>query len=273
MAYNVQLESFQEFMIKERSSLRDEVAAEAQTIELVTGQNIQAGDTIYIGTTKLEGCERAVVATVDDETTVNLVEPLIRAHEGHSAVTAVHGDTIRVFRSTSKGGPFSQLAERAIDPDQISTWYRDPDGSESFWYRYTYVNQAGSYESEASVPVQGSSYGNYASLREIREEAGFLNAVNLGDTLVAQCRLNAQNELNAAFRGVLSVAIPFAPVPPIIHTLTVQLAAALLLQATYPGSSALWKDRLSDVRVKIKAIQNGDSSITDENGNDVRGAD
>ncbi|ODR16050.1 hypothetical protein BHQ19_32335 [Mycolicibacterium porcinum] len=54
-------------------------------------------------------------------------------------------------------------------------------------------------------------------------------------------------------------------VPEIIHTLTIQLAAGLLLQNAYRGTDR-GKDKLKAARDLIHALQVGDQTITDDDG-------
>lgn len=218
MAYTVQLESFQEFIVKERTTLSVDVLTGASTLRVVSTEGLAVGDPLYIGTLRREGVEKAVVAVVVDETTVDLALPLARPHSAHDAVTAVLADTIRVYRASdllnkppTDDAAWTNIAERTIDADQISTYYRDPDGGEAFWYRYTYINGT-TYKSEPSTPVRGSSYGHYASLREIREEAGSQNALNLPDTTVDLQRRAAEAEINSSLSGAYTT--PFNPAPP-----------------------------------------------------------
>lgn len=277
MAYVVQLESFQEFMIKERTQLSADVTVGSEVLTVVSSQGIEAGDVLYLGTLRKDGCERAAVATVDSETGISLTEPIQLPHSAFDAVTAVLGDTIQVERASdllnkppTSDAAWSIIALRDIDPDQISTYYRDSDGGEAFWYRYAYTD-GGDYLSDYSLPVRGSSFGNYCSLREIREEAGYLNAVNLPDTTVALARMNAQNEINGALKNVYGDKVPFAPVPELVKTLTIQLAAGLLLSITTGGVSQKGKDLTNSVRARLKTLQSGDETIADDEGTSMSG--
>ena len=271
------IESFSDINIKERSQLLEAAAAGDSVVKLVSSADYAVGDILYVGTLSLEGCERAVVASVDDPTQVTLAQPLRHDHIAYDDVCSVLGDTIRVYRapnvdgSVPAEGSFVPIATRPIDSDQQSTYYRDANGSSSYWYKFTYTNlDTGDETSLAdSMAARGEDFGNYCSLREIREEAGALRAHTLQDTTVAQCRTNAQNEINAALRGVYGKKVPFTPVPGPIRTLTIQLAAALLKQIRFPGQEALWGQQLKDARARLDALQNKDDSLTDDDGEDI----
>ncbi|WP_100504096.1 phage protein Gp36 family protein [Mycobacteroides abscessus] len=268
------IESFSETNIRERTVLTAGAVAGDTSLTVESTQGYQAGDILYVGQLSREGCEKAVVDAVTDATTLTLVSALTLAHKRFDAVTSVLGNKINIYRAANVDGKvpdnasFSVLAEREIDPDQESTYYRDPDGDSSYWYRHTYYNPTTEDETslDASDPRRGDDFGHYASLPEIRKEAGFDNAHNLNDLTIDQQRRAAESEINTALSSRYTT--PFNPVPEIIHTLTVQLAAGLLLQNAYRGTDR-GKDKLKAARDLIYALQVGDQTITDENGNAV----
>lgn len=110
----------------------------------------------------------------------------------------------------------------------------------------------------------------YATVEDIRREAGFENATNLKDSAIAEQLRQAQSEINAALSGVY--AVPFDPVPEIIRTLTVQLTAAFLLITAY-GTTTSNKQKLADARKLLDEFKNRESEITDENGTPLSSSD
>ena len=277
MSTTLAIESFSEINIKERTELLEPAAVGDTVVNFVSTAGYADGDILYIGSPSREGCERAVVASVGNSTQLTLEAGLQHAHIAYEDVCSVFGDTIRIYRAPNVNGSvpvdasFVALATRAIDSDQLSTYYRDPTGSSDHWYKFTYTNLDTAAETALSdsVATRGQDFGNYCSLREIREEAGFLNATNLRDTLVAQCRTNAQNEINSALRNVYGMKVPFNPVPGPIRTLTIQLAAAFLLESAYPGRKDLWDHRYKSARAKLVGLQSKDESLTDDDGDDL----
>lgn len=277
MSITLNIESFAPHNIKERTQLLEPAAAGDTVLNLLSAADYADGDVLYVGSLSVEGCERAVVASVNTSMQLTLVAPLEHAHIAYDDVCSVLGDTIRIYRAPNVTGAvpvdasFVALATRSIDSDQQSTYYRDTNGTSNHWYKFTYTNMNTGDETELSdsTATRGQDFGNYCSLREIREEAGALQAYNLPDTTVAQCRTNAQNEINAALRNVYGKKVPFNPVPGQIKTLTIQLAAALLKQIRFPGQDGLWGAQLKDARAKLSALQNKDDSLSDEDGEDI----
>lgn len=239
-------------------------------LTLASAEGFANGDIIYVGQLTREGCEKAVIQSVTEETTVSLVSPIGLAHGRFKAVSSVVGSKIRIYKATNVDGTvpadaaFSVLATREIDPDQLSTYYTDSTGDSNYWYRYAY-NESNSAETDLddSDARRGDDFGHYASPTEIRKEAGFDNALNLSDTVIDQQRRAAESEINTALASKYTT--PFSLVPEIIHTLTIQLAAGLLLQNAYRGTDR-GKGKLKAGRDLIMALQNGDQTITDENG-------
>ncbi|WP_440220924.1 hypothetical protein [Dietzia sp. MNB45] len=234
----------------------------------MSAQGIANGDVVLVGTPGLDGCERAVVETVTSETQLALAEPLKLPHAAYEALTALKADRVRTYRASDllnqppeSDEAWTVLGDREIDFDQHSTYYTDSDGGADFWYRYTYVDASDSVETAPSTPIRGTNYKRYCSLREIREEAGFLNAVNLKDTLVEQQRRAAEAEINAVVSGIYGAHLPFSPVPEIVRSLTIQLAAGLLLLVTFGEDSTRGNDLTSSVRTRLKAIASREETI------------
>lgn len=273
MASTIRIESFKKINIRERTVLTEDALAGDTVVHVESAAGYQVDQPIYVGALSREGCERAAVASVVDETTINLAEPLKLAHRRYDAVTGVLGDRIRIYRASNVNDQppaaeaFAVLGSRAIDADQPNTFYTDSTGSADYWYKATYWNETTLEETSLDLadPMRGDDYGRYAHLDEIRTEAGFKNSTNLADYVIDQKRRAAESEINAALASRYKV--PFKPVPEIIHTLTVQLAAGLLAFDQFGDSMS--RKKLDDARAQLKQYAVGDGSITDEDGENV----
>lgn len=278
MATTLQIESFGEINLRERTELSTDYVPLATTIKVQSSEGYVSGQTIYVGQMSREGVEKAVIATVVDETTISLTQALKLPHARYEPVRAVLGDLIHVYRAANINGSvpadeaFTVLATRSINADHQSTYYTDSSGDSSFWYRFTYYNAITLDETDLadSVAVRGDDFGHYASISEIRVEAGFENALNLKDSTIDLHRRAAETEINAALSGAYTV--PFAPVPGIIRTLTIQLASAMLLIQAY-GESAGNRQKLKDARAAIDGYKNQSSVLTDNDGNSLSTSD
>lgn len=270
MATTLRIDSFQDINIVERSELRLDYVADTTLLFVRSTDGLIAGQVIYVGHLSLEGCEKAVIASVDDETKISLSEALKLPHGRYEPVTAVLGDAIQILSAPDLNGivpdddQFTVLTTRTIDPDQQSTYYRDATGSSAVWYRYVYFNPVTLEKTplQAFDAFRGDDFAHYASLSQIRNEAGFKNATNLADSIIEQKRRDAEAEINASLSGAYEV--PFFPVPEIVRTLTIQLAAALLLDSAYGNTPS--RQKVKDARAAIDTYRLGASVLTDEAG-------
>lgn len=269
MSTTLRIDSFAAINIVERGELSADVAAGATSLKVMTTDGFEEGQLIYVGQPAREGIEKAAVASVDDVGTLTIDAALKLAHRRSDAVTAVLGDRIKIYRAPNVDGSvpaaesFTLLATRTIDADQPSTYYRDEGGSSAYWYCFSYFNADSEAETDRSEPIRGDDFEHYASLSAIRKEAGFERAYNLADSLVDEARRQAQSDINSALSRRYKT--PFSPVPEMIRTLTVRLAAALLRWQAGVGKES----DLKAVRAQIDAIAKGEDAVTGDDGNDL----
>lgn len=271
MSTTLNIESFSDINLKERSIITSGAAKGATTLTLASVAGYAVGDILYLGELSREGCEKVIIQSISG-LVVTLTAATAHDHAAYTPVVSVLGDLIHIYRAANVDGTvpadnaFTVLATRSIDPDQLSTYYTDSSGSSSYWYRFTYYNATTLAETDLtdSLAVRGDDFGHYASLSEIRAEAGFSNNYNLKDTFIDQQRRAAEAEINTALASAYTV--PFTTVPEIIRTLTIQLAAGLLLQDQYGSGSTKGSAKLKAARDQLKAMQNREQTITGEDG-------
>ncbi|WP_160665168.1 hypothetical protein [Pseudarthrobacter sp. ATCC 49987] len=211
MSTTLRIDSFNEINVLERTELSSDYVAASTVLTVRSTQGFAIGQSIYVGQPSREGCEKGVIASLSGETTINLSAALKLPHTRYEPVTAVLGDSIHIYRASNVDGAvpadnqFTVLTTRTIDPDQASTYYQDSTGSSAFWYRYTYFNPISNVETPLIYfdAWRGDDFAHYASLAEIRKEAGFEKAYNLPDSDVELQRRNAESEINASLSGGL----------------------------------------------------------------------
>lgn len=257
MATTLRAPSFAEVNVKERTTLSAESAAADTTLELTSAQGFAADDFILIGHPGVENCEKRQISGLTG--LVATVSALTLNHEAYEPVTALRGDKVVFYRAANVDGTipddedFTELAAVDIDPDQQSTYYNDSDGSSGYWYKFTYRNSETEAETDLAdaTAVRGDDYGHYASLSQIRKDAGLQHNPNIDDELVDEHRRAAESEINSAMTG--RYVVPFSsPVPDLITQITIQLAAGLLLLNQY-GTTATGSNK--DGTAKCKAAR------------------
>lgn len=267
MATTINIDSYDDINLKQETTLAAPVLAGATQLSVVSSADFAVDDHVIVGNICRDGAEMASVASITNGTTITLSAALNVAHSASEPLTAVIGDVARIYRAPYVEGQlpddasFTQLVDRALEVDQPSTYYRDPDGSSAYWYRYTYASSTGTDETEPMAAIRGDDFGHYASLSEIRKAAGFVNAVNLQDSAIDIQRRTAEAEINSTFASAYTT--PFVPVPGLINTLTIQLAAALLRDAAFHTSQTA-----AEVKAARQAIATAVASgqITDGDG-------
>lgn len=277
MSTTLNIESFGDINLQGQPRTALTVAANVgdTTITVDDTQDYATGGIIYLGALSRSGCEEAAVASVANATTLNLSSPLALPHARFDQVLGVLGDKINIYRAPNVDGnvpadvAFSVIATRQIDAENRSTYYIDSAGSSDYWYKFTYYNATSSDETDLgdSVAVRGDDFGHYASLTEIRSEAKFENAVNLKDSAVDQQRRAAETEINTSLAATYKT--PFTPVPDYIHTLTIQLAAGLLMDYAYNGASPSATAKIKAARAQIMTLQSQTGTINDASGNSL----
>jgi hypothetical protein len=272
MSTTLRAQSFADINIREHSALAANAAVGATTLTFESTEGFLVGDIVYLGALSQEGCERVVIATVPSATSVTASATTL-PHFQFDPVTSVVGDKVRIYRAANvdgtapDDGDFAFLANRTIQPDKQSTYYIDATGSSDYWYKLTYFNATSLDETDidASTAARGDDFGHYASLTAIRKRAGFEGAVNLGDDKIDQHRRAAEAEINTTLGGAYTV--PFtAPVPDQISTLTIDLAAGLLLDDAFSGSSAQGTRLIKDTRAALLALANRTGTLPDGSG-------
>lgn len=271
------IESLADINIRERTALSAAVAAEADDLPVNSAEGFAAGQPVIVGTPGTDGAELASVDEVSSDTELTLAAALNLSHQRFEPVIGLVGGVARIYRAPDVDGApgsFTELATRTLDVDQPTTYYTDSGGSSAYWYKWTYYDATSGAETdlEAAEAVRGDDFAHYAPLAPIRATAGFSNAHNLKDASVAEYRRQAESEINSALATAYTV--PFAaPVPEIIRTLTVQLAAGFLLQAAYGEDNERAKELLKAARDKLKQMASGEGAVVDEDGENLAGGE
>ncbi len=255
-----------------------DVAAGATTLILKDNQGLTVGDILYIGALAQEPCGKAVIQSLAGTTGVTLGAGLGFAHKRFEPVTAVLGDQVHFYRASNVDGTVPAdsafaviLSPADIDPDQTSTYRVDSTGGSGYWYKVLNYNSSAAADVTNLADVdafRGSDFPHYASLSEIRSRAGFAKNVNLSDGRIDLQRRAAESEIHGAL--VSRYTVPFAkPIPGLIHHITVDLAAGLLLIDQYgtlndrcsKGGAARVKDR-----AQVTQLQACATSVVDVTG-------
>lgn len=279
MSQSLLIKNFTDNNILERAHVARDVLKGATAFTIDNPQNVAANDYLLIGTLGGSMSNLYQVQSVSD-VIVTLTTALKTNVSRNTEVTKLFGNKLKLYTAPYVAGSvpttsnFSVLSGGLIDidPDQNATLFTDPNGSDQLWYKYTFYNSTTSSETVLadSTAVRDIRTTNYASLEDIRFEAGMKNAHNIGDDVIDRKRQAAQAEINGALAG--KYAIPFAePVNAVIIDITIRLAAGLLMCEQYgvydsSGGKSKGAQMRDDARADLMKLQTGASVLTDVAG-------
>lgn len=275
MALTLNLTNFSPNNIVERAHVATDASKGFPSFKIDNPQNIIANDYLLIG--RPGGSASAIyqVLSVADDL-VTLTANLTFYAERGTEVTKLFGNKLKVYSAPYAAGQppldanFSLLATGtvSIDPDQSTTAYTDPNGSADFWYKYTFYNQTTQGETTlaSSDAVRDTSATDYASIDEVRKEAGFNGVQGVTDELIYRKLQAAQAKINGMLSGRYELPLT-KPTNPIIADLTVRLAAGYAMIAeygAYDGQDKTKGEKLRDDAIaELKDYQSGAQVITD----------
>lgn len=275
MALTLNLSNFSQNNIVERARVATDTAIGAVIVPFDNTQNIAPNDYVLIG--KQGGGQTAIyqVQSVSGQN-VTLTSGLLFYTDRGTEVAKLFGNKIKIYSSPYIVGqvPTDDLFTLVnngtipIDPDQLTTAFTDAGGSDQFWYKYTFYNTTSLGETtlSSSNAVRDTSATDYASIDDVRSEAGFNGNVNVTDELIYRKLQAAQSKINGMLSGRYILPIG-QPVSPILVDLTVRLAAGYTMIAeygTFDGADKSKGEKLRDDAIsELKDYQTGSQVITD----------
>jgi hypothetical protein len=246
MAEQIQIPNFDSINLVESALLDADADLGQPTVTLLSLQGISASDKIYLGPLAAETSEIATVLSTAGKN-VTFTTNLVNEHRRFESITKLFGDQIKVYRAANVDGTipsdasFSQIGSAVdIDPDQTFTLFTDGSGGSGYWYKTTYFNSVTLAETNLaqSFASRGGGYGHLVAVEAVRLEAGLQNATHLDDSLIAERRDQAEDEVLGRLAAA-GYVIPLQAsngtlfVPPMVENITRLLAAGYLMIQEY----------------------------------------
>jgi len=279
MSTSLSFQNYPSINLQETTQLDADALASATTLNVKNSQGFTANAKLVLGSIVNENLEIATVSSITDSTNI-ATSALKFLHKRSSQVTQLFGYQIKVYRAPNVDGSipsdasFTVLDTIDIDIDDVETLYLDDSmtaGTESnYWYKYTYYNPDTPQETALaiSVALRGGNAGNYCSIADIREEAGFNNNPNVTDQLIDKKRRAAQQFINGYLQGIY--VVPFvAPINETIQQIATVLAAGMLLKTEFGVNSVLateGADKVKSAEALLESLKNKTSVVVDSNG-------
>lgn len=222
-----------------------EIAAGSSSLTVENTDNYVATGFIILGATGSSNAEMVQAARIPAEGQIVLSYPTLLPHAPNEDVYALFGDQLQVYRASNVDGSqpaditFSPLGGPiTIDPNSTTTSFTDPAGGGAFWYKYTYCNSITGARTElpSSRAARGTFTVEYCTLGEIRQEAGFQNAVYVSDAQIDLKRQWACDKVHGRLNKFYEIPLQ-PPIPDTLRQIVISLAAGALRKAQYSAVS------------------------------------
>lgn len=267
--------SYEPVNIMATTQMSANAAADQDTIAVLNTESFEVGKSILIG--EGETAEIARIESLTDEGIVT-VDDLKFNHLQGDAIKQLLGNSIRFFRAANvdgtapANGSFSVLATVPIVADEAMTEYLDPIGGSDYWYKFIYfdTDNVSDYSSlEDSEAVRGGNYGNYATVEDVRNEAGLQNNTYISDQFLLGNLEFAQAMVKSAVSKA-GYSLPLDPVPTVIKQLTIRLAAGYTLRSKVVSSDDAILEQgngmVTDAEDWLEKLASGELKLLDATG-------
>ena len=225
------------FILTTKTAFSADLASGQTDVLVDNAQDFVADDYIVLGAVGYDTAELAQVDHVNSNT-VTIKNVTNNSHVVGEVITKIIYNQRKFYRATSETGSYVHLAADGSPKDiQVDnaegTYFEDPNGTKTSWYKSTYYNATTFTESDLddAIATMSGESEFYTSIYKIKSEAGFQNNQYIQDADIDSYRVEAQSEVDSMLSALYEV--PFINTPKIIEHITRILAAGLLLQKEY----------------------------------------
>jgi len=273
MSQTIVIENFPDSNVSEMSYLTIDALLGQAKVNIENADNVNADDYVIIG---LPGDENSEIKQVNSLSSleVTLKTNLLTSHFKNDPFTVIRANQAKIYRAVNVDGSipddsdFSEIATITLEADQLSTEYVDTSGGDGYWYKYTFYNQTSQSETDIAdaIAVRGGNYGMYATVEEVRNEAGLSGNRWITDRQIMAKLDQAQSEVDGSLI-IGGYDLPLANVPEMVKNATLLLAAGYLLSKEYgPEHTGTNKDGQLKIKMGrdiLTKIENGLIALVD----------
>lgn len=273
MSVILRLDNFAPSNVQEKTYVESDADATDTTLTVKSAQNISTNKYALIGAPGSEDAELRLISGVTGNDLT--VAALGFSHQRYAQTTILNANQIKIYRAANVDGTapadddFSLLATVDIDTDELQTSYTDSNGGSDYWYKYTYYNEQTTAETDiANSDVVRGGFSIYATVEQIRSEAGISNNQWITDVDVDGRRIEAQSYINSKLASIYTV--PFTTISPTIRHITELLAAGYILTTEWGqgsvGTTDIGEKKIQEAKDMLDEIVAGTSPILGEDG-------
>lgn len=277
----ISITSFLEFNILQTSQLTADVSIGGVTLNLINGNGFDTDHVILVGEPGAEGSE--IVTPSDVTGKVVTVSALTQDHKKGRNVYVLRSNKARVYSAPNVDGTqpttdgvYSLLGTVSHIGDKKEVEYTDDTNGDDYWYLYTFYNDVPTVAEETTKvltdAVRGGGYGQYATVDEVRAEAGLNGNRWIKDSLIYEKLVSAESEVNASL-VIGKYTLPLETIPANVKHATILLAAGYVLTVDYgaehSGTNKDGEHKIAQAREILKSFEEGTGILLDATGSAI----
>lgn len=145
----------------EKSYLTDPFSEDATSITVKDNDRFAANDRIMIGAMGADKTEIVTVSAANADGITLTVGATVFPHNADDPVFVLQFDQVKFYRSTTGlSGTYAALATVDLDVDNatLRTFYDDPTGLSTYYYKVSFYHSVDAVESSLSDPIPGGGW-------------------------------------------------------------------------------------------------------------------
>lgn len=277
MSEIITIQAFPPFNFLQETELTSDIVEGATSLPVKNESGFDTDHAILLGSPGAEGSEIVTPSNVaDEDITVGATD---QSHKAGTKVYMLRGNKARVYAASNVDGTqpttdtYSLLGAVTLTGDVKEPEYEHVGGGSDYWYLYTFYNDIPGSPTETSKvltdAIRGGGYGRYATVDEVRAEAGLSRNKWIKDAFVYEKLVMSESEVNGSL-VLAGYSLPLDTVPANVKNATILLAAGYVLTTDYgPEHSGTNKDgeaRIARARKILAGIESGKTPLVDAQG-------
>lgn len=263
----------EDYVKVERTKLDADVTAGSNvSLTLENNDGLSQYDYIVIGYEGLEIAELEQINAAVSGSTAVQVATLKFDHKKGEPVVKYRYNQRKFYGCATEAGTYVELTSdgspKDIEADDPQGTLLEYTGSDYTYFKATYYNEQTGDETDVddAEAVLADESKRYASLYEIRRQAGLTDVYTVSDERIEKKRKQAENEINSVLFAKYS--LPLSEVPDLITNICLLLAAGYLDYEEYAqdGEGKKW---LGEARGILKSIAKGTQLLIGSDGSEL----
>lgn len=260
-----------DFIEGEKTALASSALVGQKTLNVLNGLNFASVNHLRLGRKGDNITELCHIDSINGNV-ITLKANLNNTHPENTEVVELYYDQRKLYKEQTAGaGDYAVVGSpkdiQLDNPD--GTIFKDQAGVNGIYYKCTYYDSVGLTETslDDAVAVTGDDTA-YASISDIRQEAGFSDNAFISDADILKDLQASTDEINGRIAPIYVLPLPY--IPQVIRDIATHLTIGRLFHNEYPGIDAAYalegEGRMKEGRALLDKIYNRQVLLLDANG-------